>query len=370
VIRPPTSLVGLVVGVVLLGGCGVPPPPPRTTAPAAPSAPMTSPSPVRPEHPAVARIAGRFRLTQGGFGPLAIAVGFGSVWVALAADPPYSPASRGTLLRLSRDLSRVEARIQVGWVPAVLAVTSNAIWVADTAGDGSQPRALHDEVERVDPALDQVVARVYIDGLADLVPADGAAWAVGERPRGGGASLSRIDEGTNSVRVVVASPGAVSDLARVGPELWAATAGDAAAVRGSILRLDASTGAAGVPIALDHEVTRLLVAGDRVLAMGPSGTTASADVLPIDPANGVVGRLLSGVESLVGSAFHVGIERIWVGSQQGLVPVRLPDLIPDAAPLTIIDQPGAGILAIAGDSTGLWVLTSLGVVRVTVSGGP
>ncbi len=111
--------------------------------------------------------------------PTAIAVGFGSVWVA---------ESSGDLVRQidpqSGDLLRV---IEVGRSPAAVAVGADAVWVANR-GD--------DSVSRIDPRTSSVRQAISVgDQPVGLAVGEDAVWVANS----GDGTVSRIDPATNKV---------------------------------------------------------------------------------------------------------------------------------------------------------------------------
>ena len=83
--------------------------------------------------------------------PVAVAIGYGSVWVANADD--------GTVSRIHRERHEVIRTIGIG-APAIdLAVATNAVWVAN-GSDGT--------VSRIDPSVDAVVETIDLRGSSEL----------------------------------------------------------------------------------------------------------------------------------------------------------------------------------------------------------
>ena len=123
----------------------------------------------------------------GSDGPLALAIGDGSLWV----DVPNS----SEVVRLDRRSGAIVARIAVP-APAVpcggMLVTSTAVWVT-SCGDAAV-------LERIDPATNQAVATISLAGLAvSPVEIDGRLWLPEQDEQGGDGRLERIDPATNTV---------------------------------------------------------------------------------------------------------------------------------------------------------------------------
>jgi YVTN family beta-propeller protein len=258
----------------------------------------------------------------------AVAVGFGSVWVANSADGSVSridpatatvvatirvgstpfgvAAGEGAVWVTNQDddsLSRIDPAtnlvaqtIPVGMLPIGVAVTPGAVWVANHHGDS---------VVRVDPKTNRVVKTVSvgstpIGGPAHMASGVGSVW-VGVPDVG---AVVRIDAAANRVRSAkVASGGLCGDLALAPNAVWVAGGGCAV----GITRIDPAT----------RKTAATLVGGDEVagLALGGGGlwyTTLEGNVVGrIDTAtNTVVARVeVPGTPR----ALAVGFGSVWVG---------------------------------------------------------
>jgi len=304
-------------------------------------------------------------LTGVAFGPLALAVGFGSVWVAMPAALPYSATSRGELLRLSPDLAKVQGRIAVGWAPSSIAITSAAVWVADSRGDLSNPHGRQDLVERIDPASNAVTESVTVDDPQRLTAAGDAVWVV-PGPRNGSTRLLRISDAAEVAGTVTVA-GTVADVQTDGTDLWVASNGvsnGASVALGTLLRIGATSGSVLAMIPFTGELGQLIVAPGTVLAVLAADATGAVGVQAIDPATDAPGGAVRRSHSLIGSAGIVVGRWIWVADQGTLTAVDLRSLEPVTAPLTVLDAPGSSVVAVDGDATELWVLTGTGVLRV------
>jgi YVTN family beta-propeller protein len=202
-----------------------------------------------------------------GAGPGPIATGEGSVWVANARDR--------TVSRIDADTREVVATIGLGIEPTDLAVGQGAVWVAggydgallriDTAdnvvraslaireqigplpsgfdsgpsavtvSDGAVWLAHGEEVSRIDPKTNDVVATVPAGGnwSGNIAGGEGAVWVVEtgvlkvRRPDGGAVNgISRIDPGSNSVVATISVPGVgIGSGSTPRPDVVAAGAG-------------------------------------------------------------------------------------------------------------------------------------------------
>jgi sugar lactone lactonase YvrE len=222
---------------------------------------------VRPLPPPVSPLPGAtaFRVCGGAAIPYpqyALAVGFGSAWVACVRQsevqrislatgqvtarirvpvPVWSIAAgegavwavalHGTVVyRIAPASNRVAAQIGLGTEVPYLWAGAGALWVADDPG-----RAL----VRVDPGTNRPGARVPVgDGPAGFVVDGGYIWVLNHREN----SLDRIDPGTNAVVRMASGLGpsdnsAAERIASFGGSLWVTGRGL------DLLRVSPATGA-------------------------------------------------------------------------------------------------------------------------------
>lgn len=195
-----TAVVSAAGLLVALGGCGAAPavlPPPGTvrTVPGSP--------PARP--PTTTRV---------GINPTAVAVGYGTVWVANNTD--------GTVDRLDPATGRLRGpAIPVGPGPMAVATGGGGVWVA--TGDGY--------VRRLDPRTGRVArGGARISGLAGLAVDEGAVWATSSAA----GTLTRIDPRTGRVQGKALPVGqGPTDVAVGGGSVWVADS-----VAGRVVRVD------------------------------------------------------------------------------------------------------------------------------------
>ena len=202
-----------------------------------------------------------------GAGPGSIATGDGSVWVANAVAR--------TVSRIDAETREVVATIGLGIEPTDLAVGQGAVWVAggfdsallriDTAdnvvranlaireeigplpagfdsgpsavtvSDGAVWLAHGEEVSRIDPETNDVVATVPAGGnwSGNIAAGEGAVWVVEtgvlkvRKPEGGAVNgISRIDPASDSVTATIPVPGVgIGSGGAPGPDIVAAGAG-------------------------------------------------------------------------------------------------------------------------------------------------
>jgi DNA-binding beta-propeller fold protein YncE len=235
-------------------------------------------------------------------------LGFRSVEVDREVTPREPPEVTPTAPKLR---PRVAAVVPVGPFPQEVAVGEGAVWV-------SVPAQWPDEddfVVRVDPATNEVVARIRVeDPLDDLTAGEGGVWGVGAKGSGPPYTLyvARIDPARDEVVATirdVSGPLAVADSA-----LWAVDrAGALAGPEGStLLRIDPATNdvVASVPLGV---AAWDLEAGDGylwVLSFEPD--PGEGDILQVDP---VTSEVVARIEiPYAGSVFApaVGEGSAWV----------------------------------------------------------
>ena len=130
--------------------------------------------------------------------PNAIAVGFGSTWLA------YREA--GVLLRVDAD--GTTTRIPVGRGPSAVVVGENAVWVAD---------ALDDTVKPIDPATNSPITTIAVGNAPSAIAIGGGnVWVT----NGGDGTLMRIDPRHDRVTASVKVGGSPQALVVVDGKVW------------------------------------------------------------------------------------------------------------------------------------------------------
>jgi YVTN family beta-propeller protein len=233
------------------------------------------------------------------------AEGEGALWVPRASD--------NAVFRLDPSSNRVVAKIPVGAHPTAVALTPDAVWVANGGGERNG-RIEGPSISRVDPATNAVVATIEL-GPADiasfntsLAAGAGSVWA----GVAGLHAVVRIDPATNGIVAKIhVSLLPCAQLAVDERGVWAST-GNCAPVAG-IARIDPRT----------NRQTRT-VKGELApigLALG-FGSLWVADlnrqaVDRIDPRTGrITGRLPVGGKPV---RIGVGFGSVWVRSDTGRV---------------------------------------------------
>ena len=217
--------------------------------------------------------------------PSAVAIGFGSVWVASSAA--------GELLRFGPGHREVPERIAVGDDPADIAVDERWVWVANR-GDGS--------VSRVDPYTGAVAEAELRDPPSAIAAAEGAVWVASVE----GGSLQPIEASSISAKAPAAGGpvGAVahpSDLVIASGSLWVT---DSAA--GTLSRLGLGDGAPlAEPLTLGGEPGAIASGlGGLWVADAGAGTVSRLDPNSDDVAAVDLGNRPQ--------ALSVGPKEIWV----------------------------------------------------------
>ena len=192
--------------------------------------------------------------------------GAGALWIA---------DFNGAVVRVDAGHARVAARVPVQGNPTSIAFGSGSVWVTVTDPDG---RTSH--LDRIDPAVDRVVASITIAGGGSVVTASASSvWAlhVHTPPQG----IERIDPATNRVtQHVPFLPGAA--ISATSDAVWA-TANTAA-----VAQIDARTGR------VEHRWPRIAPATEGS-DVGDNGTVADPQgAWTVDAPDSVLLRLQAG----------------------------------------------------------------------------
>src|SRR5262249_54350550 len=138
----------------------------------------------------VATVPGASAPSRGGY--YGIGISSSAVWLSTSWDPDI-------VSRVDLDSNAIVASVAVGDDPEGIAVTPEAVWVANHH-DGT--------VSSIDPTTNRVVATVTVGSVGDSGPHDifaaaGAVWV--DVPSRG--ALVRIDPATNAVATSIPTPG-------------------------------------------------------------------------------------------------------------------------------------------------------------------
>jgi DNA-binding SARP family transcriptional activator/DNA-binding beta-propeller fold protein YncE/ABC-type branched-subunit amino acid transport system substrate-binding protein len=290
-----------------------------------------------------------------GSGPVAVAVGSQSVWVANAGDQ--------TVARVDPASRQVVARLGLGRIPSQLAVGAGRLWVASAVG-------LRGVVQGIDPAgMSIVETRTIRTGAGrgdDLFAAPTPdALAVGARTVWANnlhSKLARFDPGQPGVRTQALPPSHSVDGIAVGAgAVWVASGAD-----DRVVRLDPQTGAvvAEIPIAVAQAAR---VASPFGIAVG-FGSVWVSDALSntvseLSPRlNAVVATIPVGIRP---TAIAVGERAVWV-LDAGAGTVTRIDPGRHAVVATI--QVGRTVTGITAGLGGVWVTVAGGLATPTRSG--
>ena len=225
--------------------------------------------------------------------PSAMAVGYGSLWVA-------APGA-GSVSRVDLAKSGIADSVPVGGSPALLAVGGGSVWIASALGD---------RVRRVDPASGAIVQSVGLNGARAAALAFGAGrlWIADS------VESSLIAVGPASGRIERTLPLSLrpSTLAVGGGTMWVADYGG-----GSLAEVDLSTGRTLATVHVGGGPTAIAVAGGAVwVANALDSTVAKVDarsgsvaaVIPV--ASGPAGLALAGPSLWVTSQYAGSVSRI------------------------------------------------------------
>ncbi len=203
-----------------------------------------------------ARPAGRPVRTGGA--PARLAVGAGGVW---AAD-----VSRGALVPVQRDPTRVFAPVQIGADASDVALSAGAVWVASSA---------EDSVRALEPG--GAVRKLPIGDAPVALDADERRVAAAES---GSGSVAVIDAARRRLIGRVRVGGEPADVAIAGESAWVADA-----ARGRVVRVDLRMGRMdGRGIAVGRRPVALAAAGNDVYVL----CTGDRTLVHLDGRRGAV----------------------------------------------------------------------------------
>ena len=229
-----------------------------------------------------------------------IAAGEGGVWVSLLGHDEVA--------RIDPATDKIVARIPVGEAPAGIALTPGSVWVANRFGNS---------VSRIDALTNRVVATIALapgprNGPTSIAGGAGAVWVVD--PGLGG--VVRIDPVTNEIVALVPVPlppnapvGAIAADSATG--VWVAGA--------DLMRIDPDTNRVVATVPTLALPVAVAVGLGSVWETSWFGWTAPCPLYRIDPAtNTVVG------ESSIDSGYSpvaVGFGSVWMQAH-GLLRMR------------------------------------------------
>jgi hypothetical protein len=265
---------------------------------------------------------------------------------------PAAPATTAPPGAVPTRPSPIVATVPTGGFSSAMATGAGALWVVGS-----------DEVLRIDPATDRVVARIPVratgSGPAAVAVGAGAVWVPVAVP----GTLLGIDPDHDKVttRVSLGEPlqGAMS-VAATRDAVWVACCGEAAAggstPGGRLLRVDPARKrvvadialpAAPVAVAADSSAAWVATAGGQVLMVSPKRNRVAATI----EAGGPLG---------FSQTIAVGSGGVWLADPFDEEVVRI-----DPKTRRMMARIPAGAvtgLAVTGDA--VWALSSLGLVRV------
>jgi Tol biopolymer transport system component len=234
-------------------------------------------------------------------GGIDVAVGDGSVWVStIDGIVRIDPATGETLAEIAVGEPPFECAID-------LAVGFGSVWATRGCEGGT-------EVVRIDPATNQVVARVPLEQAYCVEVGEGAVWATAS----GAGLVARIDPASNQVVETIpvdagSGPGGIGCLAVGEGGVWVTRGGD----RDSLVRIDPTSNRviATIDIPNPDYWNEVVVEGGMLLVAigGPDvrlegvGKTNVVRVVRIDPM----------INAVVGDPIEVGYGMFGIGSGDG-----------------------------------------------------
>lgn len=252
---------------------------------------------------------------------------------ALATTPSPHPLAAVTKTMDELKATRLEAEIQVGSYPDWQVTLDGALWVS--TGDGVvaridqtsnavvervpvngpclgmaggfgalwAPACGDNELDRVDPKTNKVIARIELAGIpgegeGQLVAASGSVWIFTDDA----GTLARIDPRTNKIARTYATGVSAISLVSAEGSLWATVPDDDAVVR----------------ISTDGKVLQTIPVGSRprFIAAGEGGIWSlgqgDGDVTRIDPKTGAVTATIPVYVPGDGGCIAAGGGSVWV----------------------------------------------------------
>lgn len=268
----------------------------------------------------------------------AVAIGFGSVWVA---------DDRGGLVRVDPGTNRVVARIRLGGRASGAAVGYGLVWVASSGRDGN-----HGIVRAIDPIRNTITGRSIRvpSGVSRIAAGAGSVWVTnGDHARLG--RVFRIDPRRRTIVRAIVVRDAPSSITVASGSVWVG-AGDT----GVVTRLNPSGSVIGVT-RVGGALLDVSAGTDAVWVVDAYTHTVSR----IDPSSG---RRLGWVRRVPGAAFlAVDAGTLWVSAPRRNAVVRLA-----ASTGRFLGRPlrVTGAFALAVDRGALWVTGLLGLTHIGI----
>ncbi len=246
-------------------------------------------------------------------GPIALAAGDGSVWVA---DYEGQAISRFDVVPCEGSschgaTSMTEVDLPDGLSASRLATGVGAVWALASKGQTSP-----DVLVRIDPATNQVLATIPLQGEPwHVAAADGAVWVGSPRS----STLQRIDAATNEMTGQIQLPGDdVTAMAADDQAVWVEVIQDRSDQGqpnlASLVQVDPSTNKVVATIPLEGLTgydDEIAIGAGSVWVVGVSysgNAERGSDLIQIDPATNEI------EDSIPGPAFSVraGADAVWV----------------------------------------------------------
>jgi YVTN family beta-propeller protein len=279
--------------------------------------------------------------------PARLAIGEGGIWVADGSD--------SAVHRIDPQTNRLVASIPLGKAPKGLAAGAGAVWVADHAG-----------LSRIDPQTNQVVAAIDVPDLdpgsqAETMPDtykdlyggsnangidDGRSVAVGAGSvwvTSSSGVVSRVDPGTNQVIAAIEVEGLPAQVAIGNDAVWVANRGNT-----FVSRIDPQTNQVVERIDVGFSTLALAAGQDSVWVAGEEEPV----LMRIDPQTNRIVAWITVGESSWGIA--VGADAVWVTSNHVNLLLQID---PRTNRVVAAYKTGLGPLGIGIGEGDLWVVT-------------
>jgi hypothetical protein len=342
--------IGLAGISVLVGACSITayptPGPTSTSTPTshlAPSQPLVSPTSVP------GRELVRIKLPVSGFGVLATQLGHGDLWVAVAGQPT------GQLYGYDSVSGRQRFDTAVGWAPATLALSTTAVWVGDTIGDGSQPTLRSNLVEAIDPNSGRVTASIPITSPNAILATESAVWVV--RSGGDADTIAEIDPTRDVVTSTYQMPGQVADLSWALGAVWVTILGSDGTE--ALVRIDPNAKSVGQMVRLGGQMIGPIVAVGDALETVSTPASPPPSTLTLSRVDPTTGSLTA-----VATWNNVDLYRLYPGAvmtidPQGDLREGSPlDGHPLAPPLTLPPLGDASLIDVFPQGEDVWLVRS------------
>lgn len=232
--------------------------------------------------PAASRLEVR-QTIEVGPGPQAVAAGFGGVWVAL---PDESGSALGEFARIDPATGKVESRTPLTVAPYDALATADAVWVTGQSGEEGLILRLH-------PDTGATLSTTPVEGMYPReITADGdTIWISAISPEGTEGSVLGLDATSGAIEHEIPVPASTGDLVARGDSVWvlgSAISGGDTIADAAVYEIDPAAGGIAREIGIGGTARAIELRGPD-LWVSRDGTTA----IRIDRASAAVHRAAS-----------------------------------------------------------------------------